>query len=431
MGKNTEALAAYNDYIAHYPEDARVYKNLGLVYKRQKNYNMTIVNYEKALKLSPDDTDLKKDLASCYHLQENYENALKYYNDVLAVTPDDYDVKLNKAIVLHAMKKYEDAIAMYNDLLTVKNSDIVQNNLTEAYVAQGHEDLKIHNYSKATDEFLKAISRGTKDSMAYYGLAKAYRACGVNEKATEYYEKAIAMEPEKTLYSSELAEFIAEMNSKTATSVSPETPAAQNTQEIKVEPVKTPAASSETASAGGADSMAKAADGSLPEIVVADNQVNKEADMQKNKDLIALADENYKKKNYDTSILNYKEALKINPSDEVTLLKIGNVYKLKDDEKNAIDFYKKAIFVNPSYADGWFNLGLVYASQKNVAESKKCFERVIKLETDYAYAYYALALAYETENNKEEAVKNYELFLKYNKDPEQVKTVEEKIKSLK
>ena len=211
-GKNTEALAAYNDYVAHYPDDARVYKNLGLVYKRQKNYNMTIVNYEKALKLSPDDTDLKKDLASCYHLQEDYEKALKYYNDVLAVTPDDYDVKLNKAIVLHAMKKYEDAIAMYNDLLTVKNSDIVQNNLTEAYVAQGHEDLKIHNYSKATDEFLKAISRGTKDSMAYYGLAKAYRACGMNEKATEYYEKAIAMEPEKTLYSSELAEFIAEMN---------------------------------------------------------------------------------------------------------------------------------------------------------------------------------------------------------------------------
>lgn len=323
MGKNTEALAEYNDYITHFPDDPRVYKNLGLVYKRQKNYNMTIVNYEKALKLSPDDTDLKKDLASCYHLQEDYETALKYYDEILDVSPDDYDVKLNKAIALHALKKYEPAIAMYNDLLTVKNSDVVQNNLTEAYVAQGHEDLSLHNYSKATDEFLKAVSRGTKDSMAYYGLAKAYRACNVNDKAAEYYEKAISMEPEKTLYSTELAEFIAEMNSRTSS----EKPAVQANPDVPASAV----------------SIQRPADETLPEIVVSDNTeaVNKEADLQKNKDLIALADENYKKKNYDTSILNYKEALKLNPSDEVTLLKIGNVYKLKNDETNAIDFYKK------------------------------------------------------------------------------------------
>lgn len=68
---------------------------------------------------------------------------------------------------------------------------------------------------------------------------------------------------------------------------------------------------------------------------------------------------------------------------------------------------------------------------KKCFREQKCFERVVSLDADYAYAYYALALAYETENNKKEAVKNYELFLKYNKDPNQIKTVEEKIKSLK
>ena len=80
-------------------------------------------------------------------------------------------------------------------------------------------------------------------------------------------------------------------------------------------------------------------------------------------------------KKYDESLKNYKDALVLNPSDEVTLLKIGNVYKLKNDEKNAIDFYKKSIFVNPEYADGWFNLGLVYANENDVSESKKCFQK--------------------------------------------------------
>ena len=161
-----------------------------------------------------------------------------------------------------------------------------------------------------------------------------------------------------------------------------------------------------------------------------ETKVNNTTDLEKSKELITLGDDSYKKHKYDDSIKNYKAALKINPSDEVTLLKIGNVYKLKNDEKNAVDFYKKAIFVNPAYADGWFNLGLVYANQKNVEESKKCFQHVISLNPEYAYAYYALGLAYETEKNKTDALKNYELFLKYNKDTKVSNDVEQKIKTL-
>lgn len=197
MNKNTEALEQYKQYVASFPNDGRAYKNMGLVYKRTKNYNLAIQNYEKAITLKADDADMKKDLASCYHTIKDYPNAIKYYDEVLAVDKDDYDVKINKAIAIHAMQKYEDAIALYSDILAVKSSDVVENNLTEALISQGHEDLKLHNYSKATDEFIKAISRGTKDSFAYYGLAKAYRGCKINDKATEYYEKAIEMDPEK------------------------------------------------------------------------------------------------------------------------------------------------------------------------------------------------------------------------------------------
>ena len=115
--------------------------------------------------------------------------------------------------------------------------------------------------------------------------------------------------------------------------------------------------------------------------------------------------------------------MKINPSDEVTLLKIGNVYKIKNDDANAINFYKKAIFVNPVYADGWFNLGLVYAGQKKVEDSKNCFNKVISINLEYAYAYYALGLAYESEKNTAEALKNYE-------DSKVVNQVKDKIKNM-
>ena len=120
----------------------------------------------------------------------------------------------------------------------------------------------------------------------------------------------------------------------------------------------------------------------------------------------------------------------INPGDEVTLLKIGNIYGLKNDNKTAAEFYKRAIVVKPEYADGWFNLGLAYANEKNYSEAKKSFSKVVEIKPDYAYAYYALAIAYETEANKPEALKYYKLFLQYNKDAENVAQVQDKIRSL-
>lgn len=397
MGQDEAAIENYKIYIENYPNDPRAYQNIGVVYKRLNKLDDTIANYEKALTLQTDkkDIELVEDLAECYHLKKDYPNALKYYDEVLLVKKDDYDIRYNKALVLHAMKEYNDAAAIYTQLLTEKDNSNIQTNLTAALVSLGDEYLQAHNYSLATETFERAIERGTKDSYAYYGLAKSYRACGIDDKAAEYYEKAISMEPERVEYSNEFAEFIS---------------STQKTVDVKTE-----------------GQLAE-----IKEVTLTMDEADKvEADdTQHNKDLIAIGDENYKKKNYDVSIRNYQDALKINPSDEVTLLKLGNIYKIKNDNKNAISFYKKSIVVNPNYADGWFNLGLGYASDNSNGKAKECFHHVITLNPNYSYAYYALGIAYEQDGNKKEALNNYKIFLTQTKDEDLAQIVQQKIKNL-
>lgn len=394
MGKDTAALENYKIYIKNFPQDARAYQNIGIVYKRLNMIDDTIANYEKALELQKDKRDitLVADLAECYHLKNDYPNALKYYDEVLAVRKDDYAIKFNKALVLHSMRNYNDAVAMYNDLLNQKNDESVKANLASALVSLGDEYLLSHNYSLATQSFEKAISYGTNESYAYFGLAKAYRACGIDDKATENYEKAISMAPDKVEYSNEFADFISSSSKQS---------------EVKI--------SSKTAD-----------DFEIKEVTLAVEPENT-ADY---KSLVASGDENYKSKNYDVSITNYQEALKIQPSDEVTLLKLGNIYRMKNDNKNAINYYKKSIVVNPNYSDGWFNLGLVYANEANNNKAKECFHRVVTLNPNYGYAYYALAIAYEQEGNIKEALNNYKIFLTQNQDETIAKTVREKISTL-
>ena len=397
MGQNEAAIENYKIYITNYPEDARAYQNIGIVYKRLNQLDNTIANYEKALELQKDakNADLEEDLAECYHLKHDYTNALKYYNEALVAKKDDYNLRFNKALVLHAMKDYNGAIDIYSELLKEKANDSISNNLVAAYVSLGEENLKAQNYTLSTEYFEKAVNLGTKDSFAYFGLAQSYRACGLNDRATEFYEKAIAMSPDKTQYSQEFAEFIAASNKVT---------------DIKsvdtTDGIKEISLSMDAIKAGEAEDAAQ------------------------NKSLIAKGDENYKAKSYDVAIRNYQDALKINPSDEVTLLKIGNIYKLKNDNKNAISFYKKSIVVNPNYADGWFNLGLVYANEKNNNKAKEAFHRVIAVNPNYGYAYYALGIAYEQDGNNKEALNNYKIFLTHCKDQATIKAVETKIKTL-
>ena len=400
IGNNAAAIEQYKIYTEKFPDDVRGFKNLAILYERDKNYDLAIAEFTKAIEKDKDDINLKKEIAKCYHIQKDYEHALKYYDEILALDSKDLQVKTDKAIALHALDRYEEAIALYEDIMNWNDSKLIKDNLLTALMAQGNLELTASNFSKAAEHFEKAVKAGTKDSEAYFGLARAYRGCKMNDKASEFYEQAIGMSPENKLYSEEYADFIASTQNKEVAS------------NIEV-----------------TDDM------EIPAVVVEDNSTKAskeeaELDAQRNKDFIAIADESFKSKKYDDAVRNYQAALKINPSDEVTLLKLGNIYKAQNDMEKAVDFYKKSIFVNPSYADGWFNLGLVYANNNDIAGSKECFTRVISIDSKYAYAYFALALAYETENNKEEAVKNYQKFLEYNTDESQVAPVLDKIKKL-
>lgn len=408
MNKNTEAIEQYNMYIKAFPNDIKGYENIADVYKTLKNYDKALENYLTALKKDSNNVDIKKDIANCYHNKKDYETALKYYNEILETQPKDFNVRFNKALTLHALGKYEDAITLYKELLAEKNESIIKDNLNGALVSRGHELVAAGDSKTAITYFKDAIKGGYADGYVYYGLAKAYRAEGDNTKAGENYEKAISIDPDKTLYSAEYSDFISSM-------YKPQVEVKQgDTSELPT--------------------INLSMNENEPPVTKENKNQNKTSDVavKKSEDFIAQGDKNYTNNNYDAAIKNYQDALQLVPDDAETLLKLGNIYKMKEDNTKAINFYQKAIIVNPDYTDGWFNLGLAYANENNLIESQKSFERVIEIDENYnnGYAYYALGMAFEHQGKKAEAVKNYKTFIKHNNDKELINTVQGMIKKL-
>ena len=415
MNKNTEAIAQYNMYIKAYPNDVNGYKRIAAIYKELNNMDKALENYLIAASKDGNDIGIKKDIAFCYHNRKDYTNAIKYYDEILKVQPDDYNVKFNKALALHALHKYQDAIVLYKELQTVKSDKTVKDNLNDALVSRAHQLIELEDYTEAMDDIKTALKDGYADGYAYYGLAKIYRAQGDNTKASENYEKAISLDPDKTQYSAEYSDFISSLYSPKTTVEK----VAPNTGEI----------SAVNITIDGADSSTTTATSKKQETPVVKSSA---IIMKQNEDLITEGDKNFKSNNYDAAIKNYQDALQIVPNDAITLLKIGNIYKLKEDNTKAVNFYQKSIIVNPDYTDGWFNLGLAYANENNIIEAQKSFEKVISLDSDYnfGYAYYALGRALESQGKKSDAIKNYKLFIKHNNDNEMINTVQAQIKQL-
>lgn len=414
MNKNTEAIEQYNMYIKAFPNDMNGYKNVASVYKALGNFDKAIENYLVVLQKNSGDIDLKKSIANCYHNKKDYETALSYYNEILTAQPDNVETKSNKAIALHALKRYEEAIPLYEELLAVKHDKTIKENLNDALVSRGHELVTAEDYTKAVETFKSAIKGGYSDGYVYYGLAKAYRGLGDNTKASENYEKAISINPDKTVYSAEYSDFISSLyapkvNVETSgnnilPTISLSMDNNETTPAVEVKPSKPVQNTIKTSS----------------------------VTLKQNEDFILEGDKNFKENNYEAAMRNYQDALQLVPNDAVTLLKIGNIWQIKKDNTKAVNFYQKSIIVNPDYTDGWFNLGLAYANENNIIESQKSFEKVISLDSDYnfGYAYYALGAAFENQGKNAEAIKNYKLFIKHNNDKDMINNAQAKIKEL-
>ena len=415
MDKNTEAIAQYNMYIKAFPNDINGYIRIADVYKEMNIFDKALENYLIAEEKDNTNLGLKKNIALCYHNRKDFNNAIKYYDEILSAESDNYEAKVNKALALHALHRYEDAITLYRESLAIKNDKTIKDNLNNALVARGHELLEIEKYDSAMTNFKTAIKEGYSDGFAYYGMAKVYRAQGNNTKASENYEKAISLDPDKTQSSAEYSDFISSLYKPKTTYDDTSTSeiaivniTLDNLEENNVSNAKT----TETASGP----------------IVKTSSIT----MKQNEDLILEGDKNLKNNNLDAAVRNYQDALQLVPNDAVTLLKIGNIYNTKNENTKAINYYQKSIIVNPDYTDGWFNLGLGYINENNLIEAQKSFERVISLDSDYnvGYAYYALGRTFEHQGKTAEAIKNYKLFIKHNNDKEMINSVQEQIKQL-
>lgn len=133
----------------------------------------------------------KKALAVASLIRGNYREAIKEIGEAEKINSSDPEIYNIKGIIYFSLKEYDQAEGYYNEAITLKpDFSEARYNLCGLYLTVDKPDQAIEQCSKAASDVLY----GARDK-ALTSLGTAYFKKGDIEKAKEYYQKSLEINP--------------------------------------------------------------------------------------------------------------------------------------------------------------------------------------------------------------------------------------------
>ena len=160
-----QAVSAYQTAVEKYPKFRRAWKNMGLIYIRQNQFDKAQEALTKVITLGGGDGLMYGLLGFAYSSVENNLSAESAYRMAILLEPDTKDWKMGLARSFFKQARYADAAALCGQLIQQEpeRADLwlLQAN---AYIGQNKPDLAAENY-----EFVDRLGKSTTASMNMLG----------------------------------------------------------------------------------------------------------------------------------------------------------------------------------------------------------------------------------------------------------------------
>lgn len=315
MGDKLKAIAFYEeatkDINSYGPNEAwKVYNNLGILYNDIKDYKKSVENYLKAMELNPDEPFIYQNIGLVYQDLNELDKAIE--NGLKAINIRSYPAahySLGQAY--RKNKDYEKSIAQY------KKAVELAPNFIDAWHGLAMCYYDANDLSEAEETYLKILSLDYSYAPAMTNLSVIYNQQGQFQKAIDMAQKTLRYDPENQ-YAKKQLQF----------AYSKKDESKQNIDNFLV-----------------ANSDAKT--------------ISKEAE------------EYFEHGKFAKAIPKYEEALKLNPYDEVVLMKLGQSYFALKDYQRAEEYLQQAYKLNPYNEEVARSLAFVFHNVKRTDEFHK------------------------------------------------------------
>ncbi|NUO01942.1 MAG: tetratricopeptide repeat protein [Saprospiraceae bacterium] len=159
-----EAIAVYENWLAIYPNDANIWRELGIVQSWNGQSLKGIDAFKKSLGIDPGNLDAKRSLGYAYAWRGDYGHAKEMFESVLEASTNDEEAQKGLAY-----------LALWSG-----------------------------NYARAANQFSELARRSPQNTEYQIALAKSYKAIGETGKAARAYRQIKQLDPANKATAGEL-----------------------------------------------------------------------------------------------------------------------------------------------------------------------------------------------------------------------------------
>ena len=166
LGKDTEAIKAYQRAVELAPNDYYPHFALGHLYTTLRQYAQAINALTKAAALSeqtasatPDDrTSIYKTLGRAYIHQDQVDDAIRTWTKIAELDPQNIFARIELAELFHEQEFYPQAIAQYEAIIEIKKDDPYRVCLSMREIGKIHEDTGAYEAAEARYDAALALT---------------------------------------------------------------------------------------------------------------------------------------------------------------------------------------------------------------------------------------------------------------------------------
>ncbi len=127
--------------------------------------------------------------------QGHFEKGIEEINKSIEIKNDWEIPYFYRAVANHALERYDDAMIDYTKAIQL-NEKMTDAYYNRAKIILTRKDIENPDIKKAVEDLQKALEQDEKFLDALYAMAAAHKKLGNYQKALEYLDKLLEIEPE-------------------------------------------------------------------------------------------------------------------------------------------------------------------------------------------------------------------------------------------
>lgn len=159
-----EAEEAFQNVLEQDSKQIEALSNLGVIALKRQQNQLAIDYFSKALALDNENIEARNNLAATFMHHDRFENALMHYDVLLKKDPNNIEYLYNSGVAQMALGHLNEAICLFDHILNLESTHgSTLNNLAAIY-------LKMEQREKAKEYLERALTMNPKDTISAHML---------------------------------------------------------------------------------------------------------------------------------------------------------------------------------------------------------------------------------------------------------------------